>query len=172
MLQPDVRIAARAARPERRSALCKQHKYVVEYFISLRNEDLCRRRIRWGERIGISREIPLFREVTRFNSPVIPLLFPLLIPLLFRRQHSEFIPQIPESAHVFETGFSQKTAESGFFPRQQGNLDFQQTRSLSTASRREAGCRERACSKNTHQARGRNARPRTRAGEGHDGRRT
>ena len=80
MLQPDVRIAARAARPERRSVLCNQHEYVVDYFISLRNEDLCRRLMRWGERIGISRENPLFGEFPcqRFNSPAIPLLFRLL----------------------------------------------------------------------------------------------
>ena len=39
-----------------------QHNSIVDYFISLRNEAFCRRRVRRGERIGISRENPLFGE--------------------------------------------------------------------------------------------------------------
>src|SRR5271163_3164868 len=58
----------------------------------------------------------LFRCYSPVNSAVIP----LLIPLLLRCQRGEFIPQMPESTYVFETGFSQETAESVFSPVNRG----------------------------------------------------
>jgi hypothetical protein len=80
-------------------------------------------------RVGFARNspvpgIPLLCDLIpllfRCYSPVNSAVIPLLIPLLLCCQRSGFIPQIPESAHVFETGFSQETAESDFFPVNRG----------------------------------------------------
>ena len=80
----------------------------------------------------------LFRCYSAVNSAVIPLLIPLLFPL-----HSAVSVANSTRKYLNQCMFSRRdsrkrTAESDFFPRQQGNLDFQQTWNLSTASRREA----------------------------------
>src|SRR5271155_554247 len=71
---------------------------------------------------------------------------------------------------MFSRRFSQKTAESKkfpvFFPVSRELWFLAGPKSCSRRAAEEPTVGNRACSKNTHHARGRHARPRTRAGDG------
>ena len=76
----------------------------------------------------------LFRCYSAVNSPVIPLLIPLLIP----RSCGVNSSQIPESAHVFAKD-SPKTAVSNFFFAVNSGIGLPTDPKMSTASSRLSG---------------------------------
>src|SRR5277367_4975242 len=118
MLQPDARSATRAAR-----SVSVRDSYIIMLLIILLSSALPPSDApgRAGRIFARNSPVPgipplcdliplLFPCYSAVNSAVIP----LLIPLLLRCQRIEFIRQIPESAHVLETKFPRKTAESDF----------------------------------------------------------
>jgi hypothetical protein len=79
-----------------------------------------------GRADRISREIRL-RESIPLLRDLIPLLFgcysavnSAVIPLLFRCRRRQFIPQIPETANVFETIFAKDGCIGFFLPINSG----------------------------------------------------
>src|SRR5271156_6307034 len=71
-------------------------------------------------RNSLRESIPLHLDLIPLLFPCYSAVIPLLVPLLFRCRRRQFIPQIHETANVFETIAAKKTAASDFLPDNKG----------------------------------------------------
>jgi hypothetical protein len=113
---------------------------------AMKSSDASERADRISREIRLRESIPLLFGC---YSAVIPLLVPLLFRCYFHCQRMQFIPQIHETANVFET-IVVKNRSIGFFPPDNRGIRICSRPESVHGEPPRAGRRERACSKNTH----------------------